>query len=415
MTGQNKNQNKKTIMDITNWENQRVLVRVDFNVPLDNDGQITDDTRIQEALPTLKHLIQQKARIILMSHMGRPKGAVKEEFRLTPVAKRLQELLPNTPITALKEIFSASVEETVDNSKAGEVILLENMRFEAGESKNCPELAKNLASLADIYVNDAFGTAHRAHASTEGVAHHVPIKVAGLLMKREIKALSQIVDNPAHPFTAIIGGSKVSSKITVLESLLDSVDQLIIGGAMLFSFLKAQGYQVGSSMVEDDYLDTAKNLLTLAKEKNTAIELPHQIVIADSFSETANIKTIAIEDGIPEGWMGLDIGPDSMAKVQSIIKASKTILWNGPMGVFEMKPFASGTQAIADTVAESTEAGQCQSILGGGDTVAAIEQFSIEKSKYTHVSTGGGASLEFLEGKALPGIAILDESVATAV
>ncbi len=406
---------KKTIRDIDSWANQRVLVRVDFNVPLDGEGHITDDTRIREALPTLNYLIKQQARIILVSHMGRPKGTVQESLRLTPVAKRLQELLPNTSMTALNEVFSPAVETTVNGSKPGEIILLENVRFEPGETQNDPTLAQNLAKLADIYVNDAFGTAHRAHASTEGVAHYVPVKVAGLLMEREIKALSSIVDKPEHPFTAIIGGSKVSSKITVLKALMDSVDHLVIGGAMLFTFLKAQGYSVGNSMVEDDYLDTAKNLLALAQQNGTTIELPQQIVIADAFSETAHVKTITIEEGIPEGWMGLDIGPHSVTKIQTIIQASKTILWNGPMGVFEMKPFAPGTQSVANTVAKATQTGHVQSILGGGDTVAAIEQFGIDKAQYTHVSTGGGASLEFLEGKPLPGIAILDEPVVTPV
>ncbi len=408
-------QSKKTIRDIAHWHNQRALVRVDFNVPLNEQGEITDDTRIQEALPTLTYLTEQGARVILVSHMGRPKGTVKEELRLTPIAKRLQELLPNTPITALKEVFSSAVEETVKSLKPGAIILLENIRFEPGETKNDPALAKNLAKLADIYINDAFGTAHRAHASTEGVAHYVPVKVAGLLMEREIQALSKVVTRPEHPFTAIIGGSKVSTKITVLENLLDHVDTLIIGGAMLFTFLKAQGHAVGASMVEDNYLEMAKDLLALAQQKETRIELPQQVVIADAFSETAKTKAISIELGIPDGWMGLDIGPDSIVALQQIIRNSKTILWNGPMGVFEMKPFAPGTQSIAEGVAKQTQVGPCQSILGGGDTVAAIEQFGIDKTRYTHVSTGGGASLEFLEGSPLPGIAILDESVPTAV
>ncbi len=404
---------KKTINDLTNLQDKTVFVRVDFNVPLDNQNHITDNTRIQEALPTIKNLLSKNVKVILASHLGRPKGQVKQELRLTPVWQELEKLLPGITIHKANEVFSAKVQDMAKALKSGEILLLENLRFEAGEEKNDETLAKNLASLADIYVNDAFGAAHRAHASTEGIARHLEAAVAGLLMEREIKALSSAFNNPARPFTAIIGGSKVSTKISVLKNLIPLVDNLIIGGGMMFTFLKAMGYSVGNSLVEDDYVETAKELIETAHEKNTYLKLPKNIVVADAFSNDANIKTIEQCD-IPEGWMGLDIAPESIDVIRNIVQNSKTVVWNGPLGVFEMENFANGTRDIANTLAKWTEDCGGQSILGGGDTVAAIEQFGIAKTKFTHVSTGGGASLEFMEGKSLPGIEALNEQDKTA-
>lgn len=400
----------KTIKDITDWQNKRVLVRVDFNVPLADDHQtITDDSRIRESLPTLQYLLERGARVILASHFGRPKGKKNPEFSLAPVAKQLQALLPKTPVTLANDVVSPAVESAVSALKPGEVLLLENTRFEPGEEANDAEFSKKLAGLCDIYVNDAFGAAHRAHASTEGVTQFASVKVAGLLMAREIKALSSVVQNPEPPFVAIIGGSKISTKIVVLEELLNKVNTIIIGGGMIFTFLKAQGIAIGNSLFEDDYVGTAKSLLEKARQHSVTVCLPTDLVIADAFKADAQAKTVPTH-AIPDGWMGLDVGPESIQTIQTILKTSKTVLWNGPLGVFEFPAFAAGTKAVATTLAELTQAGQCQSVLGGGDTVAAIEQFQIDKDRYTHVSTGGGASLEFIEGKILPGIAALDKA-----
>ncbi|HEY9745107.1 MAG TPA: phosphoglycerate kinase [Oculatellaceae cyanobacterium] len=401
---------KKTIRDIQDWQGKRALVREDFNVPLDKEGKITDDTRIREALPTLKYLVEHGAKVVVMSHLGRPKGKVSPEFSLEPVATRLRELLSEIPVYFSKEPVSEATVQQTQSMKPGEILLLENIRFEPGEEKNDPELAKRLAALGDIYVNDAFGAAHRAHASTEGVAHFLSPNVAGLLMEKEIQALSSVL-NSQEPLTAIIGGSKISTKITVLENLLPKVRHLIIGGGMLFTFLKAQGYAIGASLVEDDYLDTAKQLLESAKASGKSIVLASDVVIADRFAADAESKTVAA-NAIPDSWMGLDIGPESIAEIRRILKESPLVLWNGPLGVFEFPRFAEGTKAVAETLAELTEQGKCRSVLGGGDTVAAIEQFGIAPKRYTHVSTGGGASLEFLEGKTLPGIAALDQATA---
>lgn len=404
---------KKTIRDIQDWRGKRALVRVDFNVPLDGEGRITDDTRIREALPTLQTLCEKGARIILMSHLGRPKGAPEDAFRLTPVAARLQELMPQTRITLARDVVSPDVQKQAEALAPGEILLLENVRFEPGETKNDPALAQALASMGDIFVNDAFGAAHRAHASTEGVGRLLSMRVAGLLMEKEINALSSVVQNPARPYAAIIGGSKVSSKITVLKNLMNVVDHLVVGGAMMFTFLKAQGLSVGSSLVEDEYLDTARELAAYAQEKGVQLVLPRQVVIADAFAENAQTQVVSV-DAIPDGWMGLDIGPDAIVEIANVVKTAKTVLWNGPLGVFEMAPFAAGTRAIAEAVAQATAQNGCRSVLGGGDTVAAIEQFGMDPHRFTHVSTGGGASLEFLEGQLLPGIAVLDDVGAPA-
>ena len=403
---------KKTIRDVQHWAGKRALVREDFNVPLSKDGQITDDTRIREALPTLRYLLEQGAKVIVMSHLGRPKGQVDPAFTLAPVTKRLQELLPGVTIHFAPETDLTAVANQTETLKAGELLLLENVRFYPGEEKNDPELAKQLATLGDIYVNDAFGTAHRAHASTEGVAHCLPERVAGFLMEKEIKALSLVL-NSDQPLTAIIGGSKISTKITVLENLLPKVRHMIIGGGMIFTFLKAQGLPVGNSLVEDEFVETARQLLADAQasagSKKVTLVLPDDILIADRFAADAESRVVDANQ-IPDGWMGLDIGPSTIARIQEILRQSPLVLWNGPMGVFEFPRFAEGTRAIAETLAQETEAGRSKTILGGGDTVAAIEQFQFAPTQFTHVSTGGGASLEFLEGKILPGIAALEDA-----
>jgi phosphoglycerate kinase len=404
---------KKTIRDIQDWQGKRALVREDFNVPLNEHGEITDDTRIREALPTLRYLVEHGAKVIVMSHLGRPKGKPSPEFSLAPVAERLQTLLPGIPVQFSAEMDFAKLTQQSQALPNGGILLLENVRFYPGEEKNDPELSRQLVALGDVYVNDAFGTAHRAHASTEGVAHYLNPKLAGFLMEKEIKALSTALNSP-EPLTAIIGGSKISTKITVLENLLPKVRYLIIGGGMIFTFLKAQGYTVGNSLVEDDFVETARKLLADAKASNqVTLVLPDDIVIGDRFAADADSKFVDA-DQIPDGWMGLDVGPHSITRIQEILKQSPLVLWNGPLGVFEFPRFATGTKEVAETLARLTQAGQCTSILGGGDTVAAIEQFQIDPKSYTHVSTGGGASLEFLEGKTLPGIAILDDAPAKA-
>ncbi|MEB3287673.1 MAG: phosphoglycerate kinase [Vampirovibrionales bacterium] len=403
---------KKTVRDLTDIAEKRVLVRVDFNVPLKENGEIADDTRIQESLPTLRYLLEKGARVIVVSHLGRPKGKPDPKASLKVVADHLLSLLSPSnvkfiPANDQGQVVSDEAKKAVDALKNGELLLLENIRFEAGEEKNDPELSKRLANLADVYVNDAFGAAHRAHASTEGVAHLAEVSVAGLLMDKEIRALGAVVKNPQQPFVAIIGGSKVSTKITVLESLLPKVNTLIIGGGMIFTFLKAQGLSVGKSLLEDEFVAMAKDLLQKAKAQNVTLLLAEDVVIADAFKADAQAKTVAV-DAIADGWMGLDIGPKTIEAIKAELSKAKTVLWNGPLGVFEFEAFSAGTRAVAETLADLSEKGQCKSILGGGDTVASIERFGIAPERYSHVSTGGGASLEFLEGKTLPGIAALD-------
>lgn len=396
---------KLTIKDITNWEGKTAFVRVDFNVPFNDAGEITDDTRINESLPTLKYLAQQGARVIVACHLGRPKGKTVDELRVKPIAEALQQKLNGVTVH-----YSPDSLETYPDSVAelgnGEIYLLENIRFMPGEEANDREFSNVLATGVDVFVNDAFGAAHRAHASTEGIAHHVPQSVAGLLMAREIEAMTPLITHPEQPFVAIIGGSKVSTKITVLENLLEKVNHLVIGGAMVFTFLKAQGVKVGNSLVEDDYLQTARDLMAAAEKKGVQIHLANDVVIGDRFSADATTEVVSVHQ-IPEGMMGLDVGPDSIEEIVALLQQAKTILWNGPLGAFEMEPFATATKSIALTVADLTQSQGTRSVLGGGDTVAAIHQFGINPDRYTHVSTGGGASLEFLEGKTLPGIAVL--------
>lgn len=391
--------NKKSIRDI-DVAGKKVFCRVDFNVPMEN-GTVTDDTRIKAALPTIKHLTEQGAKVILASHLGRPKGEVKEDLRLDPVAQRLSDLL-DKEVAKVDQVHGEEVNEAVAELADGEVLLIENVRFEPGEEKNDPELAKAFASMADVYVNDAFGAAHRAHASTEGVAKHLPA-VAGLLLERELEVLGKALSNPERPFTAIIGGAKVKDKIGVIDNLLDKVDNLIIGGGLAYTFVKARGYEIGKSLLEEDKIDLAKEFMQKAKDKGVNMVMPEDVVVADDFSEDANKREVSIEE-IPADWEALDIGPKTRETYKQIVKDSKLIIWNGPMGVFELNAFAGGTKAVGEALAE----GEGFSIIGGGDSAAAVEKFGLA-DKMDHISTGGGASLEFMEGKELPGVAALND------
>ena len=391
--------NKKTMKDIE-VKGQRVFVRVDFNVPM-ADGVITDDTRIRAAISTIEYLVEQGAKVILASHLGRPKGEVKEDMRLTAVGVRLAELI-GKPVTKLDESIGKAVEEAVANMQNGGILLLENVRFHAGEEKNDPALAEAFAKLADVYVNDAFGAAHRAHASTEGIAKHVPA-VSGFLMQKELDVLGKALSNPERPFTAIIGGAKVKDKIGVIESLLEKVDHLIIGGGLSFTFIKAQGYDIGKSLLEEDKIELAKSFIDKAKAKGVQLHMPIDAVVANEFSKDAETKIVDV-DAIPADWMGLDIGPKTAANYAEVIQNSKLIIWNGPMGVFEMDKFASGTKTVAEAMANTAG----YTVIGGGDSAAAVEKFDVA-DKMDHISTGGGASLELMEGKELPGIVALND------
>jgi len=394
---------------------KRVLVRADFNVPLDPQGNITDDTRIRAALPTVQALIQAGAKVILTSHLGRPvkkdkeTGAVKvarEGNSLAPVATRLSQLL-GQPVAFAPDCIGPEAEAVVNRLENGQVALLENVRFYPEEEDNDPEFARKLASLADLFVNDAFGSAHRAHASTAGVTAYLQPAVAGYLVEKELQFLSGAIENPRRPLAAIIGGSKVSTKIGVIERLLEKVDKLLLGGGMIFTFYQAQGIQTGKSLVETDKLDLARSLMEKAKERGVELLLPVDVVVADRFDKDAQAQTVSIH-AIPEDWMGLDIGPESIKAFQAALQGCQTVVWNGPMGVFEFDRFAVGTEAIARTLADLTQAG-ATTIIGGGDSVAAVEKVGLA-DKMTHISTGGGASLELLEGKVLPGIAALTEA-----
>ena len=392
--------NKKSVKDV-DLKGKRVFCRVDFNVPM-QDGQITDETRIQAALPTIQYLQEQGAKVILASHLGRPKGTVVEELRLTPVAKRLSEKL-GQEVKKADEAYGDSVKALISEMNEGDVLLLENVRFYPGEEKNDPELAKQFADLADIYVNDAFGAAHRAHASTEGIAHHLPA-VSGFLMDKELATIGKALSNPERPFTAIIGGAKVKDKIGVIDHLLDIVDNLIIGGGLAYTFIKAQGHEIGQSLLEEDKIDLAKSFIEKAKEKGVNFYMPIDAVIADRFAEDANAKNVSIEE-IPADWQALDIGPKTAELYADVIQKSKLVIWNGPMGVFEFDPFANGTKAVAESLAQSKDT---YSIIGGGDSAAAVEKFHLA-DQMSHISTGGGASLEFMEGKELPGVTALND------
>ncbi|CAH8768083.1 phosphoglycerate kinase [Paenibacillus dendritiformis] len=391
--------NKKSVRDI-DVKGKRVFVRVDFNVPLE-DGKITDDTRIRETLPTIQYLAEQGAKIILASHLGRPKGEVVESMRLTPAANRLSELL-GKPVKKLDESIGEQVQAEINRMNDGDIVVLENVRFHKGEEKNDPELAKAFAALADVYVNDAFGAAHRAHASTEGIAHHLPA-VSGLLMEKELSVLGKALSNPERPFTSIIGGSKVKDKIDVINKMLEISDNVIIGGGLAYTFFKAQGYEIGQSLCDNEKLDVALGFIEKAKQLGKNFYLPVDIVVSDDFSADANTKVVSIDE-IPADWEGIDIGPKTREIYADVIKNSKLIVWNGPMGVFEIEPFSHGTRAVAQACAET----EGYTVIGGGDSAAAVEKFHL-KDKMDHISTGGGASLEFMEGKQLPGVVALND------
>ena len=391
--------NKKTVEDL-DVKGKRVLVRCDFNVPI-KDGVITDDKRIRESLKTIKYLIDNGARVILCSHLGRPKGEFNVDFSLEPVAKRLSELL-SQPVAMATDVIGEDAKAKAAALKDGEVMLIENVRFYKEEEKNDPEYAKSLASLAELYVNDAFGTSHRAHASTAGVADYLPA-ACGYLIQKEISVMGKALNDPKRPFVAILGGAKVSDKIGVINNLIDKVDTLIIGGGMAYTFIKANGYDVGNSLLEADKVDLAKEMMEKALKKNVMFLIPVDNVVGDKFDANCNSKVVDSKE-IPEGWEGLDIGPNTIKLFSEAIKGAGTVVWNGPMGVFEMDRFAVGTEAIAKAVADSGAI----SIIGGGDSAAAVEKLGYA-DKMTHISTGGGASLEFLEGLELPGIAAISD------
>ena len=390
---------KKTVRDI-DVDGKKILMRVDFNVPL-KDGVVTDDTRIRAALPTIKKLVDDGARIVLMSHRGRPSGeGFEEEFSLRPAALRLSELL-GKPVSFANDIAGEDATAKAAALKDGEILIVENLRFDKREKKNVPEFCEELAKLGEVYVNDAYGTAHRAHASTAGVASLLPA-YAGYLMEKEVSTLTGMLDDPKRPFCAILGGSKVSDKIQVIEALLDKCDTLVIGGGMCFTFLLAQGYEVGTSLKEEDWVERAAGLLEKAKEKGVEFLLPVDVVCADKFAEDANIKTVPVSE-IPSDMMGLDIGPETSKLYAEAVSKAKTVFWNGPMGVFEMDAFAEGTKQVALAVGANKEA---DTIIGGGDSVAAVNKFKLA-DQMTFISTGGGASMELVEGKTLPGVAAL--------
>ena len=392
---------KKSIREV-NPAGKRVLVRVDFNVPLDEQRRITDHTRIEASLPTIRYLVERKAKTILVSHLGRPKG-VDDALRMDPVAKRLEELL-HQPVRKLQDCIGPEVEAAVKAMQDGEVILLENVRFYPQEEKNDPAFAKQLASLAEMYVNDAFGTAHRAHASTEGVTHYLSPCVAGLLMHREIEVMGKALTNPERPFVAILGGAKVSDKIPVIENLLAKVDALLLGGGMAYTFYKAQGKEIGTSLCDDESIELCREILAKARQSKVRLELPSDVVVVPELKAEAPSAVVSA-DGISKEKMGVDIGPKTRERFAQVIGGAKTVIWNGPMGVFELAPFAAGTRAVAEAMALS----QATTIVGGGDSAAAVEQLGYAE-RMTHISTGGGASLEFLEGKELPGVAALDDA-----
>ncbi|KGP72875.1 phosphoglycerate kinase [Pontibacillus yanchengensis Y32] len=390
---------KKSIQDV-DVKGKKVFCRVDFNVPM-QDGEVTDDSRIRAAIPTIQYLIEQGAKVILASHLGRPKGEAVEELRLDPVAKRLSNLMDRT-VTKTDEAYGSEVDEAISQMESGDVLLLENVRFYPGEEKNDAELAKQFANLADVYVNDAFGAAHRAHASTEGIAHHIPA-VAGYLMEKELRVLGNALQDPDRPFTAIIGGAKVKDKIGVIDNLIDKVDNLIIGGGLAYTFVKAQGYEIGKSLLEEDKIETAKEYMQKAEEKGVNFVMPVDVIVGDDFSNDANTQTVDI-DSIPADWEAMDIGPKTIEKYSDIVKNSKLVIWNGPMGVFELETFAKGTKGVAEALGQT----EGYTVIGGGDSAAAVEKFGYS-DQMDHMSTGGGASLEFMEGKDLPGVVALND------
>ncbi|GAB2544625.1 phosphoglycerate kinase [Gracilibacillus alcaliphilus] len=391
--------NKQTIKDI-DVKGKKVFCRVDFNVPMEA-GKVTDDTRIRAALPTIQYLSEQGAKVILASHLGRPGGEVVEELRMDAVAKRLSDLSGKAVIKT-DQVYGDEVNQAVSQLEDGDLLLIENVRFEPGETKNDPELAKQFASLADYYVNDAFGAAHRAHASTAGIAEYIP-SAAGFLLEKELDVLGKALSDPARPFTAIIGGAKVKDKIGVIDNLLDKVDNLIIGGGLAYTFVKALGHEIGKSLLEEDKIELAKDYMKKAEEKGVNFIMPEDVIVADDFSNDANTQIVNI-DSIPADLEALDIGPKTREKYAEVVKNSKLIIWNGPMGVFELDTFANGTKAVAEALANT----EGYSVIGGGDSAAAVEKFHYA-DQMDHISTGGGASLEFMEGKELPGVTVLTD------
>ncbi len=390
---------KKTVQDM-DLRRKKVLVRVDYNVPLNDDLQVTDDTRIKLSLDTIRYLLEQEAKIILMSHLGRPKGEVVDQLRLDPAAEALEKLIGKN-VKKFDDIVSAEIKDYIDNTmNFGDIVLLENLRFDPGEKKNDPQFAKSLALLAEVYVNDAFGAAHRAHASVSGVAEHIPA-VAGFLLKKEVDTLTSLLENPGRPFVAVLGGSKVSDKIQVIKKLLEKVDTLIIGGGMGYTFLKAKGFEIGNSLCEEQHLAYAGEMIELAKKNNVHLALPLDTVIAKEYDKDTDKKMVSVES-IPVDWMGLDIGEKSIELFKNEIAGASTVFWNGPLGVFEWERFEQGTKDVACAIARSSAV----SVVGGGDTLAAIKKYKL-RDQFSHVSSGGGASMELLEGKELPGVAAL--------
>ena len=392
---------KRTVSDVS-VTGKRVLVRVDFNVPLDDKGNVSDDKRIVAALPTIRYLLEQRAKVILCSHLGRPKGKPDPAFSLAPVAKRLKELLPDTHVTFVHDVIGPEAHAAAASLQEGEILLLENLRFHKEETDNDPAFAKELAGMADLYVSDAFGTVHRAHASTAGVAAYLPA-VAGFLIGKELSIMGEALENPQRPFVAILGGAKVKDKIGVIKNLLQKCDSLIIGGGMAYTFFKAQGYEIGDSLLDEESLELARELMQEAKQRGVKLLFPVDTVVADRFAADAASKTVD-STAIPAGWMGMDIGEKTAELFGREIRAAKTVIWNGPMGVFEFPAFAKGTAAVAKACAE------CEgvTIIGGGDSASAVKKLGYA-DRMTHISTGGGASLEFLEGKVLPGVAALND------
>lgn len=398
---------KKKTIDQIDLKGKRVLVRVDFNVPLDENLNITDDIRITSSLPTINKIIKEGGKAILMSHLGRPKGAPNPKYSLKPAAVRLSELL-GKEVKMAPDCVGPEAKALVDSMKDGDVVILENLRFHAEEEKNNPEFAKQLSELGDVYVNDAFGSAHRAHASTEGVTKYLPVSVSGYLMQKELEYLGRAISNPERPYCAILGGAKISGKIDVIENLFSKVDTLIIGGGMAYTFYKAMGYEIGKSLLEEDKVELAGQILEKAKGSKVNFVLPVDVIVAPEFANDSPSQAVSIQE-IPADKMGLDIGPKTVELFRNEILKSKTIVWNGPMGVFEMDNFAKGTNAIAETLVEATAKG-ATTVIGGGDSAAAIKKAGLDE-KVSHVSTGGGASLEFLEGKLLPGVEALNDAV----
>ena len=397
---------RKTFFEDLNFRGQRVLTRVDFNVPLDAKQRVTDNNRVRQALSTIRRIVEQGGRAVLMSHLGRPDGERVPELSLRPVAEELSRLL-GTSVTLAPDCVGAEVEAQVQALQDGEVLLLENLRYHKAETKNDPEFCRQLAKLGDVYVNDAFGTAHRAHASTAGVVKFLPIAALGYLIRKELDFLGGLLENPRQPYVAVLGGAKISDKLKVIENLMERVQALVIGGGMANTFLAAQGFALGDSLVDDESLDLAAGLVEQARNRGVQLHLPTDGVLAQALKADVETKTVALPDGVPEGWKLLDIGPQTLAAYKSVVQNAKTVFWNGPLGVFEILPFAAGTVGVAQALAQAT-AGGAVTVVGGGDSAAAVQQSGLAEH-VSHISTGGGASLEFLEGRELPGVTVIPD------